>query len=146
MLGLIFVRSFEPSSKSFYNISFMKEKKLKTIGNTVLIHHVFRRYNIQNGWLWQEMHTLSCAVYGTANPLVSSYMPLGLGLRFNRVMARVAVGRGIFAKRISSHLRICSVGALSMKAQSSKKVILKIVLLTVATFVNKLGGKTKFDS
>jgi hypothetical protein len=54
--------------------------------------------------------------------------------------------RGIFTKRISSHLRICSMRALSMKAQSSKKVILRIVLLTVATFVSKLGGKAKSDS
>jgi hypothetical protein len=61
-------------------------------------------------------------------------------------MARVAAGHGIFAERVSSHLRVCSVRALSMKAQSSKKVISKIVLLTVATFVNRLGGKTKFDS
>jgi hypothetical protein len=66
--------------------------------------------------------------------------------RAARVMARVVMGRGIFMKRISSHLRICSVRALSMKAQSSKKVISKIVQLTVATFVNKLGGKTKSDS
>jgi hypothetical protein len=66
--------------------------------------------------------------------------------RAARVMAGVAMGYGIFTKRISSHLRICSVRALSMKAQFSKKVILKIVLLTVATFVNGLGGKTKSDS
>jgi hypothetical protein len=59
----------------------MKEKTLKTIGNTVSLHHVYCQYYIQNGWLWQRMDTLSCAVYGTANPLVSSYMPLGLGLR-----------------------------------------------------------------
>jgi hypothetical protein len=70
--------------------------------------------------------------------------PPSLGL--HRVMARVVARRGIFTKRISSHLRICSVRALSIKAQSSKKVISKIVLLTVATFVNRLGGKTKFDS
>jgi hypothetical protein len=63
-----------------------------------------------------------------------------------RVMARDVARCGIFTKRISSHLRICCVRALSMKAQSSKKVISKIVLLTVATFVNKLGGKMKFDS
>jgi hypothetical protein len=63
-----------------------------------------------------------------------------------RVMARDVMRCGIFAKRISSHLRICSVRALSMKAQSSKKVISKIVLLTAATFVDKLGGKTKSDS
>jgi hypothetical protein len=70
--------------------------------------------------------------------------PPSLGL--NRVMARVVARCGIFTKGIYSHLRICSVRALSMKAQSSKKVISRIVLLTVASFVNKLGGKTKFVS
>jgi hypothetical protein len=63
-----------------------------------------------------------------------------------RVMARDVARCGIFTKRISSHLRICSVRALSMEARSSKKVILRIVLLTVATFVNMLGGKMKSDS
>jgi hypothetical protein len=58
----------------------MQEQKFETVGNTVLIHHVYCRYDIKNGWLWQRMHTLSCAVYGRANPSVSSYMPLGLGL------------------------------------------------------------------
>jgi hypothetical protein len=63
-----------------------------------------------------------------------------------RVMARDVARCGIFTKRISPHLRICSMRALSMKAQSSKKVISRIVPLTVATFVNKLGGETKSDS
>jgi hypothetical protein len=58
----------------------MKEQKLKTIGNTVLIHHVYCRDNTQNRWLWQKVHTLSCALCGKANPFVSSYMPLGSGL------------------------------------------------------------------
>jgi hypothetical protein len=61
-------------------------------------------------------------------------------------MARDVMRYGVFAKRISPHLRICSVRALSIKAQSSKKVISKIVPLTVATFVNRLGGKMKSDS
>jgi hypothetical protein len=42
-------------------------------------------------WFWSEVAvkawrelatlTLSCAVYGKANPFVSSYMPVGLGLK-----------------------------------------------------------------
>jgi hypothetical protein len=60
-------------------------------------------------------------------------------------LARVVMGHGIITKRILFHLRICYVRALPMEAQSSKKVISKIVPLTVATFVNKLGRKIKSD-
>jgi hypothetical protein len=63
-----------------------------------------------------------------------------------RVMAGDVMRYGIFTKRISTHLQVRGVRALTMKAQSSKKVISKIVLLPVATFVNELGGKMKSDS
>jgi hypothetical protein len=59
----------------------MRKITYMTVGNNVLIHHVYCRQDIQNGWLWQKVCTLSCALYGKANPFVSSYMPLGLGLR-----------------------------------------------------------------
>jgi hypothetical protein len=60
--------------------------------------------------------------------------------------ARVVMRHGIFTKRILFHLRICYVGALPMEAKSSKKVISKIVPLTVATFVGRLGEKIKYNS
>jgi hypothetical protein len=63
-----------------------------SIGNTVLLHHVYRWYDTLNGWLCQKVHTLSCPVYGKANPFVSSYMPLGLGLTVRKVRIRPESG------------------------------------------------------
>jgi hypothetical protein len=77
----------------------------------------------------------------TFQPVATLFSLARIGFR-----ARVLMRHGIFMKRTLFHLRICYVRALSMKAQSSKKVISRMVLLTVAPYVNDLGGKTKSNS